>query len=309
MFGLFNKFKQGLKKTSAKLFGSIKGLFGFRSIDAKTLDELEEALYLADFGVATTEDILQEIRSAWKQEKSLQGAAASRLGATVLKQVLSGADRVYSPESPLEVICLIGVNGAGKTTTAAKLAHAFQLQGKKVLLAACDTFRAAANEQIKVWADRLGLDIISSHPGADAAAVAFDAYQAAKSRGCDRLIIDTAGRLHTKTNLMAELQKIRRILQKQDRLAPQQTWLVLDGNTGSNSIEQAKAFHEACGVNGLIITKLDGSSRGGALVAIYRELKLPIYFVGLGEALEDLQPFAIDPYVEAIFGDHESATP
>lgn len=305
MFGLLNKFKQGLKKTSAKLFGSIKGLFGFKSIDAKTLEQLEEALYLADFGVATTEDILQEIRSAWKQEKTLQGAEASSLGATVLKRVLAGADIAYKPQPTLEVICLIGVNGAGKTTTAAKLAHYFKLQGKKVLLAACDTFRAAANEQIQVWADALDLDIITSHPGADAAAVAFDAYQAAQSRGCDILIIDTAGRLHTKTNLMAELQKIRRTLQKQDPLAPQQNWLVLDGNTGSNSIEQAKVFHEACSVNGLIITKLDGTSRGGALVAIYRELKLPIYFVGLGEAVEDLQPFAIDPYVEAIFGSHE----
>jgi fused signal recognition particle receptor len=305
MFGLLNKFKQGLKKTSAKLFGSIKGLFGFKSIDAKTLEQLEEALYLADFGVATTEDILKEIRSAWKQEKTLQGAEASNLGATVLKRVLAGADIAYKPQPTLEVLCLIGVNGAGKTTTAAKLAHYFKLQGKKVLLAACDTFRAAANEQIQVWADALDLDIITSHPGADAAAVAFDAYQAAQSRGCDILIIDTAGRLHTKTNLMAELQKIRRTLQKQDPLVRQQNWLVLDGNTGSNSIEQAKVFHETCSVNGLIITKLDGTSRGGALVAIYRELKLPIYFVGLGEAVEDLQPFAIDPYVEAIFGSHE----
>ncbi len=305
MFGLLNKFKQGLKKTSAKLFGSIKGLFGFKSIDAKTLEQLEEALYLADFGVATTEDILKEIHSAWKQEKTLQGAEASSLGATVLKRVLAGADIAYKPQPTLEVICLIGVNGAGKTTTAAKLAHYFKLQGKKVLLAACDTFRAAANEQIQVWADALGLDIITSHPGADAAAVAFDAYQAAQSRGCDILIIDTAGRLHTKTNLMVELQKIRRTLQKQDALVRQQNWLVLDGNTGSNSIEQAKVFHETCSVNGLIITKLDGTSRGGALVAIYRELKLPIYFVGLGEAVEDLQPFAIDPYVEAIFGSHE----
>lgn len=307
MFGIFNKFKQGLQKTSARLFGSIKGLFGFKSIDAKTLEELEEALYLADFGVATTEDILREIKTAWKQEKELRGEDAYRLGATVLKRVLAGAAPVYEQKDPLEVICLIGVNGAGKTTTAAKLAYHFKKQGKKVLLAACDTFRAAANEQIKTWAERLSLEIISSHPGADAAAVAFDAYQAARSRGCDVLIIDTAGRLHTKTNLMAELQKIGRTLQKHDPLAPQQTWLVLDGNIGSNSIEQARTFHESCQVNGLILTKLDGTSRGGALVAIYRDLKLPIYFVGLGEAVEDLQPFSTEHYVSAIFGGSEES--
>lgn len=305
MFGIFNTFKKGLQKTSARLFGSLKGLFGFKTIDAKTLEELEEALYLADFGVATTEEILQEIKSAWKQEKDLRGEKAHDLGATVLKRVLAGADAAYEPKAPLEVICLIGVNGAGKTTTAAKLAHYFKEQGKKVILAACDTFRAAANEQIKTWAERLSLDIISSHPGADAAAVAFDAYQAAQSRGCDVLIIDTAGRLHTKTNLMAELQKIRRTLEKHDPLAPQQTWLVLDGSIGSNSIEQAKAFHESCKVNGLILTKLDGTSRGGALVAIYRDLKLPIYFVGLGEGVGDLQPFSIQHYVAAIFGNSE----
>lgn len=305
MFGIFNKFKQGLQKTSARLFGSIKGLFGFKSIDAQSLEQLEEALYLADFGVQTTEDILQEIKTAWKQEKELRGKEAYRLGATVLKRVLAGADMPHKQGATLEVICLVGVNGAGKTTTAAKLAHYFKTQGKRVLLAACDTFRAAANEQIQTWAERLSLDIISSHPGADAAAVAFDAYQAAKSRHCDVLILDTAGRLHTKVNLMAELQKIRRTLQKHDSLAPQQTWLVLDGNIGSNSIEQAKVFHASCQVNGLILTKLDGTSRGGALVAIYRDLKLPIYFVGLGEAVEDLQPFSIDHYVSAIFGNSE----
>ncbi len=306
MFEIFNKFKQGLQKTSKRLFGSIKGLFGFKVIDAKTLEELEEALYLADFGVATTEDILQEIKIAWKHEKELRGEAAHYLGVKVLKQVLAGSDQPYEQKALLEVICLIGVNGAGKTTTAAKLAYYFKQQGKKVLLAACDTFRAAANEQIKTWAERLNLDIISSHPGADAAAVAFDAYQAAKSRGCDILIIDTAGRLHTKTNLMAELQKIRRTLQKHDPLAPQQTWLVLDGNIGSNSIEQAQVFHESCQVNGLVLTKLDGTSKGGALVAIYRDLKLPIYFVGLGEGVEDLQPFSIEHYVSAIFGNAET---
>jgi len=171
-----------------------------------------------------------------------------------------------------------------------------------VTLAACDTFRAAAVEQLKSWAARLELELVSSHTGADAAAVAFDGWQAAKSRGRDYLIIDTAGRLHTKSNLMEELAKIRRVLQKQDPTAPQHRWLVVDGSLGSNSIEQAKVFHQHFGLTGLIVTKLDGTSRGGALVGIYRQLKIPIYFLGLGEQPEDLQPFGVDNYVKAVFG-------
>jgi fused signal recognition particle receptor len=200
------------------------------------------------------------------------------------------------------VIALIGVNGSGKTTTAAKLAHLFQEDGLKTIVGACDTFRAAANEQIKTWCERLGVDLVASQHGADAAAVAFDAYAAARSRGADILLLDTAGRLHNKANLMNELQKIRRVLQKHDDLAPHHAWLVVDGSLGSNSIEQARVFHEAFGLTGIIVTKLDGTSRGGALVGIYRELGLPIYFVGLGEQPEDLQPFSIHHYTHALFG-------
>jgi fused signal recognition particle receptor len=200
------------------------------------------------------------------------------------------------------VISLIGVNGSGKTTTAAKLGYDLQQDGRKVLLAACDTFRAAAIDQLKSWAGRLKLDIVAGQHGSDAAAVAFDAWQAAKARGFDTLIIDTAGRLHTKSNLMLELSKIRRVLQKHDAAAPHYSLLVVDGSLGSNSIEQARVFHKEFGLTGLVVTKLDGTSKGGALVAIYRELKLPIFFLGLGEKPEDLQPFSIDNYVNAVFG-------
>jgi len=205
------------------------------------------------------------------------------------------------PRNPM-VIAMIGVNGSGKTTTAAKLAWRLREDGKSVVLAACDTFRAAAVEQLKTWATRLELDIVASHTGADAAAVAYDAWQAAKARGRDVLIVDTAGRLHTKGNLMEELAKIRRVLQKNDPTAPQHRWLVVDGSLGSNSIQQAKVFHESFGLTGLVVTKLDGTSRGGAIVGIYRQLKLPIYFLGLGEQPEDLQPFSVDNYVKAVFG-------
>jgi fused signal recognition particle receptor len=197
---------------------------------------------------------------------------------------------------------MIGVNGSGKTTTTAKLAWSLQQEGKTVLVAACDTFRAAAVEQLKTWADRLGLDVVASHTGADAAAVAFDALQAGKSRGKDVVIIDTAGRLHTKDNLMQELAKIRRVLQKLDPSAPHFAWLVVDGSLGSNSIEQARVFHQSFGLTGLVVTKLDGTSRGGAVVGIWRALKLPIHYVGLGEQKEDLQPFAPEAYARAVFG-------
>jgi fused signal recognition particle receptor len=197
---------------------------------------------------------------------------------------------------------MIGVNGSGKTTTAAKLAWKLKEDGKTVTLAACDTFRAAAVEQLKSWATRLDLEIVAAHTGADSAAVAFDAWQAARARGRDYLIVDTAGRLHTKHNLMEELAKIRRVLQKHDPAAPHHRWLVVDGSLGTNSIEQAKVFHQKFGLTGLVVTKLDGTSRGGAIVGIWRELKLPIFFLGLGEEPEDLQPFSIESYAKAVFG-------
>jgi fused signal recognition particle receptor len=317
MFSLFKKFKDGLTKTVSAIAAKTHGLFGGRKIDLASLAELEEALYTADFGVETTGEILEEIKSAYRKDPSLQGRQAAEIGATVLRRVLAGAEGVLAgvarpagenatggsaPTQNPQVIAMIGVNGSGKTTTTAKLAHKFKGDGQTVLVAACDTFRAAAVEQLRSWATRLDLEIVASHSGADSAAVAFDAWQAAKARQKDWLIIDTAGRLHTKGNLMEELAKIRRVLQKNDPAAPQHRWLVVDGSLGSNSIEQARVFHQSFGLTGLVVTKLDGTSRGGALVGIYRQLKIPIYFIGLGEQPDDLQPFSVDNYARAVFG-------
>ena len=303
MFSLLKKFKDGLTKTVAAIAAKTHGLFGGRKIDAASLDELEEALYTADFGVETTTEILEEIKAAYKKDPALQGRQAAEIGAAVLQRVLDGSEgRLGRGSGRPEVIAMIGVNGSGKTTTTAKLAHRFKADGQTVLVAACDTFRAAAVEQLKSWAARLEIDIVASHTGADAAAVAFDAWQAAKARDKHWLIVDTAGRLHTKDNLMEELAKIRRVLQKHDPSAPQHRWLVVDGSLGANSIEQARVFHKSFGLTGLIVTKLDGTSRGGAIVGIWRQLKIPIYFIGLGEQPDDLQPFSAEIYAHAIFG-------
>ena len=301
----FEKFKEGLKRTTPtffKAFGAVGGLFGSRKLSPEDMEALEEALYGADIGVETATEILDKIKEAYKREKELRGQDAAKIGAEVLRRVLEGSEgRLTDFSSKPEVIALIGVNGSGKTTTTAKLGWKFVNDGKSVLIGACDTFRAAANEQLVTWCQRLDLELVSSHQGADSAAVAFDAYDAAVKRGRDVLILDTAGRLHTKHNLMVELEKMRRVLQKRDPKAPQHRWLVLDGSIGSNSIEQARVFHKQFDLTGLIITKLDGTSKGGALVGIYREMRLPIYFVGLGEKPEDLQPFNVDNYVNALF--------
>ena len=307
MLGLFRKFKDGLAKTVAAIAQKTRGLFGGRKIDAASLEQLEEALYTADFGVETTGEILAEIKRAYARDPELQGRQAAEIGAAVLRRVLEGSEGRWesaaapTPGRPV-TIALIGVNGSGKTTSAAKLAWRLRQDGRSVLLAACDTFRAAAVEQLRAWATRLELDIVASHTGSDSAAVAFDAWQAAAARGRDFLIVDTAGRLHTKGNLMEELAKIRRVLQKHDPAAPQHRWLVVDGSLGSNSLEQARVFHQSFGLTGLIVTKLDGTSRGGALVGIYRQLRIPIYFLGLGEQPEDLQPFNAENYARAVFG-------
>lgn len=319
MLGIFKKFKSGFSKTVSAIGQTTRGLFGGRKIDASSLEELEEALYTADFGVETTEEILEEIKKAYRKDSDLKGQDAAAIGAAVLEKALEGSEGKFgavagvvdpgprsttpaTTEKNPTVVALIGVNGSGKTTTAAKLGYLLKGDGQNIMLAACDTFRAAAVEQLKSWATRLDLPIVASHTGADAAAVAFDSWQAAKSRGSDTLLVDTAGRLHTKSNLMDELAKIRRVLQKHDPAAPHHAWLVIDGSLGSNSIEQAKAFHQSFGLTGLVVTKLDGTSRGGAIVGIWRELKLPIYFLGLGEEPDDLQPFNARNYSRAVFG-------
>jgi fused signal recognition particle receptor len=301
--GLFDRFRAGLAKTISAISAKTHGLFGGRRIDAASLGELEEALYTADFGVETTGEIMAEIKAAARQDRELRGQEAAAIGSAVLRRVLAGSEGRLEPAAqPPTVICLIGVNGSGKTTTAAKLGWRLKQEGKTVTIAAADTFRAAAVEQLRTWAQRLDLELVASHTGADSASVAFDAWKAAKARGRDYLIVDTAGRLHTKDNLMEELAKIRRVLRKNDPAAPHHAWIVVDGSLGANSIEQAKVFHKSFGLTGVVVTKLDGTSRGGALVGIWRQLGLPITFIGLGEKPEDLQPFDAGEYAGAVFG-------
>jgi fused signal recognition particle receptor len=303
VLSFIKKFREGLSKTVSAISSRTHGLFGGKAIGAASLEELREALYAADFGGQTTDEILAEIGAAARRDRGLEGKGAAEIGAAVLRRALEGSEgRVTRAAAPPTVIVLIGVNGSGKTTTAAKLAHRLKGEGGSVLLAACDTFRAAAIDQLQSWAARLDLEVVSNKPGADPAAVAFDAVQAARSRGRDWVIIDTAGRLHTKGNLMEELQKIRRVVAKIDPTAPHHSWLVVDGSLGTNSIEQARAFHKSFGLTGLIVTKLDGTSKGGALVGIWRELRLPILYVGLGEEPGDLQPFSAADYADAVFG-------
>lgn len=310
MLSRFRKFKEGFKKNTPTFQKAFDRVFAGARLDSGALDTLEETLYEADFGVETVEEIMEAIQSAYKADKSLRQASAAQIGATVLSNVLEGAEGKLDLGSHApEVIALVGVNGSGKTTTTAKLGYRFQKEGYNPILGACDTFRAAANEQIKHWSERLNIELVASQHGADASAVAFDAYAAAQSRSLNPLILDTAGRLHTKENLMKELEKFNRVLKKKDANAPHHSWLVVDGSLGSNSIEQAKVFNKSFPLTGLIITKLDGTSRGGALVGIYRALKLPIYFVGLGEEPDDLQPFSIENYSQAIFGVSTNETP
>ena len=285
-----------------KNIGDLHGLFS-KKIDPSDIALIEETLIEADFGYETVCEIIDAIKSEYKRDSQLQGRRAAEIGAEVLARILEGSDGALakSADSNPSVVCLVGVNGAGKTTTAAKLAKILEADGG-VVLGACDTFRAAANEQIRVWADRLGVRLVESAHGADAAATAWDCWQAAKSDGAKWLVLDTAGRLHTKENLMGELAKIRRVLAKNDPNAPQNSILVIDASLGSNSISQARAFHKSFGLTGIIVTKLDGTGKGGALAGIYRELKLPILYVGLGEKVDDLQKFNIRAYVNGVFG-------
>jgi fused signal recognition particle receptor len=299
--GLFSKFKKGLSKGSELLQGAIDRVSGRGSLSEGDLFDLEEAFYSCDFGPETTEDILSQVQLAHRNNKDLRGEDVRQIARTVLAEVLQGSEgRLEAPSAKPEVICLIGVNGSGKTTTSAKLGHLFTQDGKTVLLGACDTFRAAATEQLKAWSTRLNLDLVSGHHGADAAAVAYDAHSSASSKACDYLVLDTAGRLHVKEHLMEELSKLKRVLQKKDSSCPHHSWLVIDGSTGTNGVAQAKIFHEKFGLTGLVITKLDGTSKGGALVSIYRELKLPVYFLGLGEQPDDLQPFSVEAYLDSL---------
>jgi fused signal recognition particle receptor len=300
--GLFTKFRAGLAKTHSKLAHEIKRIVS-RSpkLDSATLEELEAALIAADLGMVVTQQIIAAVKQAYESQGTTGHDVFAIARAEVEKNLASNkADLLKAPHGPT-VVSIVGVNGTGKTTTAAKLAHFFQAQKKSVLLAACDTFRAAAIEQIKLWGTRLKIEVIAGSYGADAASVAHDAVTAAQARKADYLFIDTAGRLHTKHNLMQELQKLHRVIGKQLAGAPHEVLLVLDATTGMNALNQAREFHKAVPLTGLIVTKLDGTSKGGMVVAIQKELGLPVKFIGLGEQPDDLQPFDAKQFAQALF--------
>lgn len=301
--GLFERLKQGLSKTSESLVGRIDTLLlGKKEIDADTLDGIEEILITADLGVATTVELVRGLEKSLGRNE-LKDAAALRIA---LKQEILARMEPYAV--PLDtdlhalfVILVVGVNGVGKTTTIGKLASKFTQNGKKVLIAAADTFRAAAADQLAIWADRAGVDLVRHKDGGDPSAVVFDACKAAVARNADVLIIDTAGRLHTKVNLMEELKKILRIIGREIPGAPHETLLVLDASTGQNAISQAKLFREAAAVTGIALTKLDGSAKGGVIIAVCNELKMPLRYIGVGESVEDLRDFVPQDFVDALF--------
>lgn len=304
---LFNKVVHGLAKTRSAIGDALKSLLGGRRvIDRAFLDELEDVLITADIGVTKTDEILAEIQVRWKQGEAAEGEDILAFLKRSLREELEdpGAEELnWAPAGTPTVVLVVGVNGTGKTTSIAKLAKRYLDQGRQVLLAAGDTYRAAAVEQLSIWAERVGVDIIKQQAGADAAAVAFDAVAAAQHRQTDVLLIDTAGRLHNREDLMRELEKIRRVMQKRLPEAPHETLLVIDATSGQNAIQQARSFGEQMGVTGLILTKLDGTAKGGCAISIKRELGLPVRYIGLGEQMDHLQPFDPDAYIDAIFGD------
>lgn len=297
--GIFNKWKQGLAKTSQATFGQIATFFGATQITAETWDDLEGLLVQADLGIETTEEVVADL-----QQRVYDGGlttAGQMMGALreVLRERLRQPPDLVFNHKP-DIILVVGVNGSGKTTSIAKLGWRYAREGKRVVLGAADTYRAAAVDQLQVWADRLDLPVIAGEPGGDAGAVAYDSVQAGKARKADLVFIDTAGRLHTRFNLMEELKKVNRVVGKAMEGAPHHVWLVMDATTGQNALQQARAFKEAVGVTGIILAKLDSSARGGMAFAIQRELELPILFAGLGEKPEDLQPFDPDAFIAGI---------
>ncbi len=302
--GWGQRLKAGLAKTREKLGGQLAGLFGAgRKIDEALYEELETILLTADVGVEATEDLLERLRKLVAREHLSDAAALRSALADALTELLAPLEKPLDTAGARPfIIMLAGVNGAGKTTSIGKLAKLFQSEGKSVLLGAGDTFRAAAREQLQVWGDRNNVTVISQEKG-DSASVIFDAVNAARARDIDIVLADTAGRLPTQLHLMEEIKKVKRVIQKLDPAAPHEVLLVLDGNTGQNMVNQVKAFDDALDVTGLIVTKLDGTAKGGALAAIAKARPIPVRFIGVGEGLDDLKPFIAREYVEALIGD------
>ncbi len=307
------KLSNGLSKTRSSLVEKIsKAISGKTKIDDQVIGSIEEILLSADLGFDATERIVGDIRARVKADGYKDSQMLNSMLKEEIEKYLSSPienaveDHGGDADTKPYVVMVVGVNGVGKTTTVGKLAHNFKSDGQKVLIAAADTFRAAANEQLRIWADRAGVEIIQQHPGTDPGAVAYDAVSAAKARGFDIVLIDTAGRLHTKTNLMEELKKIRRVVKKVIPEAPHEVYLVLDAVTGQNGLVQAREFLESAGVTGIVLTKLDGTAKGGIVVAINQALKLPVKYVGVGEGIDDLQPFDRETFVEALFSEEQA---
>ena len=299
--GFFEKLKNGLSKTKSAIFGKIENIIkNFRHVDEDLFDELEEALISADIGVYTTEEILDRLRDAVKTKKIKDADEVKDELFAILTEMVGEHEPLNLSTKP-SVILVIGVNGVGKTTSIGKISAELKSQGKKVVVSAADTFRAAAAEQLSVWCERAGVDIVKQGAGADPASVVFDAISAVKSRGADVLIIDTAGRLHNKKNLMDELAKIDRVINRELEGCAKETLLVLDATTGQNAVLQAKEFKEASKITGLILTKLDGTAKGGIVLAIKQELGIPVKFIGVGEKIDDMKPFDPDEFAGALF--------
>jgi fused signal recognition particle receptor len=306
MLGLFKKVKEGLQKTHSKLTHEIKRIVtSSPKMTSATLEDLEAALIAADLGMAMTSEIVAAVKKAYETQGSA-GLDVFAIASAEVARSLSSADSNLKRIPGVTVVSVVGVNGTGKTTSAAKLAYSLKQNGEVTMLAACDTFRAAAVEQLKVWGERLKIEVIAGAPNADPAAVAHDAITAAQARNASYLFIDTAGRLHTKHNLMQELQKVHRVMDKKLAGAPHETLLVLDATTGMNALNQAREFNKAVKLSGLVITKLDGTSKGGMVVAIQKELGIPIKFIGVGEKPEDLQPFDAKQFADALFEKDEA---
>jgi len=303
--GFFDKLKKGLAKTRESFTGKIERVvMGYANIDDELLDNLEEALIMADVGVRTSQFLMEEVRKGIKKKEiKVPEDLKPFLEAEISAILKKGTDESHMAANGPTVVLVIGVNGAGKTTTIGKLSAYYKEQGKSVMLAAADTFRAAAIDQLEIWGQRVGVPVIKHEEGSDPAAVAFDAVKAAKARGVDMLIIDTAGRLQTKQNLMEELKKINRVIQREIPGAPHETLLVLDATTGQNAISQADLFAKAAPISGVVLTKLDGTAKGGVVVGIKAELSMPVKWIGVGEGIDDLRPFNAEDFAKALFSD------
>lgn len=303
--GIFSKIKAGLQKTKSSMMNAVEDMLGaFTKIDDDLFDELEEILIMSDVGVATSTKICELLRQQVKNQHITDPSQIKGMLKGIISQMLEGGETLNISTKP-SVILVIGVNGVGKTTTIGKLAALLKAEGKKVLLGAADTFRAAAIDQLEIWSERAGVELVKHSEGSDPAAVVFDAIAAGKARGSDVIICDTAGRLHNKKNLMDELAKITRIIERETEGCDVEVLLVLDATTGQNAVNQAREFKEAAGITGIILTKLDGTARGGIIIAIKDELGLPVKFVGVGEKIDDLQPFSAEDFTDALFDDGE----